>query len=80
VDPGTRGDGRLLGERAATQEAFCEGWFRTRDLGLIDRHGYLHVVDRVTDIIIVGASNVYLSDLEAVLNECAEIHEAAVVG
>jgi fatty-acyl-CoA synthase len=64
----------------ATQEAFCDGWFRTGDLGLIDRHGYLHIVGRLTDIIIVGGSNVYPRDLEAVLDGCAEVREAAVVG
>ncbi len=64
----------------ATREAFCDDWFRTGDLGLFDQHGYLHIVDRLSDIIVVGGSNVYPSDLEAVLNECAEIHEAAVVG
>jgi fatty-acyl-CoA synthase len=64
----------------ATREAFCDGWFRNGDLGLIDEDGYLHIVDRLNDIIIVGASNVYPSDLEAVLDDCADIREAAIVG
>jgi fatty-acyl-CoA synthase len=64
----------------ATREAFDDGWFRNGDLGLIDAHGYLHIIGRLKDIIIVGSSNVYPSDLEAVLDECADIHEAAVVG
>ncbi|MGB9377469.1 MAG: AMP-binding protein, partial [Mycobacteriales bacterium] len=64
----------------ATREAFCDGWFRTGDLGLIGEDGYLHIVDRIKDIIIVGASNVYPRDLEAVLDDCAEIREAAAVG
>lgn len=63
----------------ATREAFRDGWFRNGDLGLIDEHGYLHILDRLKDIIIVGGSNVYPSDLEAVLDDCAEIREAAVV-
>jgi fatty-acyl-CoA synthase len=63
----------------ATRDAFSDGWFRSGDLGLIDHNGYLHIVDRLKDIIIVGGSNVYPSDLEAVLGECAEIREAAVV-
>jgi fatty-acyl-CoA synthase len=65
---------------SATREGFCDDWFRTGDLGLIDQHGYLHIVDRLTDIIVVGGSNLYPSDLEAVLGECAWIREAAVVG
>jgi fatty-acyl-CoA synthase len=64
----------------ATRDAFCDGWFRNGDLGLIDEQGYLHIVDRIKDIIIVGSSNVYPSDLETVLGDCADIREAAVVG
>ena len=64
----------------ATRNAFCDGWFRTGDLGLLDQHGYLHIVGRLKDIIIVGGSNVYPSDLEAVLDHCPDIREAAAVG
>jgi len=64
----------------ATREAFRDGWFRNGDLGLFDEEGYLHIVDRIKDIIIVGSSNVYPSDLETVLGDCADICEAAVVG
>jgi fatty-acyl-CoA synthase len=64
----------------ATREAFHDGWLRSGDLGLLDEDGYLHIVDRLKDIIIVGASNVYPSDLEAVLDGCPDIREAAVVG
>ncbi|HEY2653513.1 MAG TPA: AMP-binding protein [Solirubrobacteraceae bacterium] len=64
----------------ATREAFCEGWFRTGDGGLIDDDGYLRIVGRINEIIIVGGSNVYPSDVEAVLEGCGEIREAAVVG
>ena len=64
----------------ATREAFRDGWFRNGDLGLFDEQGYLHILDRIKDIIIVGSSNVYPSDLETVLGDCADIREAAVVG
>jgi fatty-acyl-CoA synthase len=64
----------------ATREAFRDGWFRNGDLGRFDGQGYLHIVDRIKDIIIVGSSNVYPSDLETVLGDCADIREAAVVG
>ncbi len=63
----------------ATREAFSDGWFRNGDVGLLDADGYVHVVGRIKDIIIVGSSNVYPSDLEAVLEDCDEIREAAVV-
>ena len=64
----------------ATREAIRDGWFRNGDLGLLDQDGYLHIVGRIKDIIIVGSSNAQPADLEAVLDGCAEITEAAVVG
>ena len=64
----------------ATRETFHDGWFRSGDVGLIDEEGCLHIVDRIKDIIIVGSSNVYPNDLEAVLADCGDIREAAVVG
>ena len=64
----------------AMHEAFCDGWFRNGDLGLIDQSGHLHIIDRLSDIIIVGGSNVHPRDLETVLDDCPEIGEAAVVG
>jgi fatty-acyl-CoA synthase len=78
-----RGPGTMRGyweNPQATRGAFSDGWFRSGDLGRLDDDGYLHVVDRIKDIIIVGGSNVYPSDLEAVLSNCADIREAAVVG
>ncbi len=64
----------------ATREAFHDGWLRSGDVGLIDEEGYLTVVGRLKDIIIVGSSNVHPRDLEAVLESCADIQEAAVIG
>jgi acyl-CoA synthetase (AMP-forming)/AMP-acid ligase II len=48
-------------------------------VGVLDEDGYLRVVDRLKDVIAVGTSNVYPSDLEAVLAECPEIRDVAVV-
>ena len=63
----------------ATREVFCDGWLRSGDLGVIDECGYLHIVGRIKDMIIVGSANVYPGDLEAVLDDCPEVREAAVV-
>ncbi|HEY1003264.1 MAG TPA: AMP-binding protein [Streptosporangiaceae bacterium] len=65
---------------AATQAAMPGDWFRTGDLGMIDEGGYLHVVGRIKEIIIVGVSNVYPADLEAILEQSPDIAAAAVVG
>jgi fatty-acyl-CoA synthase len=64
----------------ATREAFCDGWFRSGDVGVVDEDGCLHIIDRIKDIIIVAGSNVYPSDLEAVLESSPDVQEAAVVG
>jgi fatty-acyl-CoA synthase len=64
----------------ATAEAMHDGWLHTGDLGFLDADGYLHVVDRVKEVIIVGVSNVAPADLEAVLADSPDIAAAAVVG
>ncbi|MCU1588269.1 MAG: putative ADP-producing CoA ligase, feruloyl-CoA synthetase, partial [Frankiales bacterium] len=64
----------------ATRAAVPDGWLRTGDVGWVDAEGYLHVVDRLKEVIIVGTSNVYPADLEAVLAESPDIDAAAVVG
>lgn len=77
-----RGDNVMRGywrNPQATGEAMHEGWFRTGDAGFVDDDGYLHIVDRMKDIIIVGGSNVYPADLETILAESTDILEAAVV-
>jgi acyl-CoA synthetase (AMP-forming)/AMP-acid ligase II len=64
----------------ATTEAMHDGWLHTGDLGFLDTDGYLHIVDRIKEIIIVGVSNVAPADLEAVLAGSPDIAAAAVVG
>jgi acyl-CoA synthetase (AMP-forming)/AMP-acid ligase II len=63
----------------ATTQATSDGWLRAGDWGYLDPDGYLHVVDRIKEII-VGVSNVAPADLEAVLADSPEIAAAAVVG
>jgi acyl-CoA synthetase (AMP-forming)/AMP-acid ligase II len=67
-------------DEESTRAAHRDGWFATGDVGIVDEEGYLRVVDRLTDMIIVGTSNVYPAELEAVLASCPQIDEAAVVG
>ena len=57
-----------------------DGWLRTGDGGYRDRVGYLFLTDRLSDVIITGAENVYPLEVERVLGAHPSIAEAAVVG
>jgi acyl-CoA synthetase (AMP-forming)/AMP-acid ligase II len=64
----------------ATKAAFTpDGWFRTGDIGHLDKDGYLYVDDRKKDMIVSGGENVATSEVERVLYECDAVLEAAVV-
>ncbi len=64
----------------ATAAAFTDGWFHTGDLGYVDEDGFVHVVDRLKDVVIRGGENVYAAEVEAALYEHPDITDAAVVG
>jgi fatty-acyl-CoA synthase len=50
-----------------TAKVLCDGWFRSGDLGFLDAEGYLSIVGRSTDVIIIAGGHVYPSDIEDVL-------------
>lgn len=65
----------------ATAEVFTkDGWFRTGDLGELDKDGYLYIKGRLKNMI-VGASgeNIYPEDIESVLNTYAYVSESIVI-
>ena len=64
----------------ATAQVLKDGWFHTGDIGHVDERGLFYVDDRLKDVIISGSENIYPAELESVLDGCAEIAEAAVVG
>lgn len=64
-----------------TRETFdAEGWVHTRDVGLIDAEGVLHLKDRTSDMIISGGYNVYPREVEDALMSHPAVQAAAVVG
>ncbi len=64
-----------------TAEALTDdGWLRTGDIGTVDDDGFLFLVDRKKDLIIVSGFNVYPREVERVLHTHPGVAEAAVVG
>ncbi|WP_261567527.1 long-chain-fatty-acid--CoA ligase [Frankia gtarii] len=57
-----------------------DGWLRTGDVGYLDPEGYLFIHDRVKDMIITGAENVYPAEVENVLMSHPDIADVAVIG
>lgn len=69
-----------LNNPAATSDTLVDGWLRTGDVAIIDDEGYLAIVDRIKDMVIVSGFNVYPTDIEDVLTQSESISDAAVVG
>lgn len=65
----------------ATAEVLSEdGWFQTGDMAVIQDDGYVRIVDRKKDMILVSGFNVYPNEVEDVLSEHPGILEAGVIG
>ena len=67
-------------DEEATGRTFRAGWVRMGDLGHLDRHGYLHLVDREQDVVKSGADKVSTIGVEAAVHEHPDVAEAAVFG
>ncbi len=63
-----------------TAQAIRDGWLLTGDMGALDADGYLTIVDRKKDMVIVGGMNVYPREVEDVIYRLAGVLEVAVVG
>lgn len=63
-----------------TEETLVDGWLRTGDAGYLDTEGYLHICDRIKDMIISAGENIYPAEIEAALLEHPSIREVAVIG
>jgi long-chain acyl-CoA synthetase len=65
----------------ANTEAFtADGYFRTGDIGVFDAKGFLKIVDRKKDMIIVSGFNVFPNEIEAIAAACPGVAECACVG
>jgi bile acid-coenzyme A ligase len=68
---------RYIGAEAA---ATPDGWESLGDLGYLDADGYLYLVERKTDMVVVGGANVYPAEVEAALDAHPQVRSSAVVG
>lgn len=63
-----------------TAEAIRDGWLFTGDIGHMDQDGYVTIVDRKKDLIIVSGFNVYPSEIDEVLHTHPKVSEGVAVG
>ncbi|WP_040204472.1 fatty acid--CoA ligase family protein [Neobacillus jeddahensis] len=63
-----------------TAAAIRNGWLHTGDMARMDEEGYLYIVDRKKDLIIVGGYNVYPREVEEVIYNHSDVVEVAVLG
>jgi len=69
-----------LGEPARSEELWHGGWLHTGDIGTIDQHGYVKIVDRLKDVVKTGGEWVSSLDLEDIILRAPGVGEVAVVG
>ena len=63
-----------------TAEAYRGDWCSVGDMARRDADGFIHLVDRKSNMIISGGENIYPSEVEAVLGQHPEIKDVAVIG
>jgi long-chain acyl-CoA synthetase len=89
VEPGERGELCIAGPQVmmgywgkpeATAEMIRNGWCHTGDIATMDEDGYVKIVDRMKDMILVSGFNVYPTEVEQVLYRHPAILRCCVVG
>lgn len=63
-----------------SQNAFSEGWFKTGDIAVIEEDGFLKIVDRKKEMILVSGFNVYPNEVEDALASHDKVDEVGVIG
>jgi long-chain acyl-CoA synthetase len=64
-----------------TANVMCaDGYFKTGDIGIMDERGYVRIVDRKKDMILVSGFNVYPTEIEQVVNLHPGVLECAAIG
>ena len=80
----TRSGSNMVGywnlPEATAQTIGKDGWLRTGDAGYMDEDGFIYIHDRIKDMIISGAENIYPAEVESAICDHPDVAEAAVVG
>lgn len=63
-----------------TAQVLREGWLSTGDVAVMDREGFLRIVDRKKDMVLVSGFNVYPNEVEDVIAQMGAVLEVAVIG
>ena len=87
--PGERGELQVRGPHVTagyldrpdeTALAIVDGWLRTGDVVVMDADGWITIVDRLKDMVLVSGFNVYPNEVEAVVAAHPDVVEVAAVG
>jgi len=70
----------LWGDDELTAKRLSDGWVLTGDIGRVDEHGFLYVIDRVDDMIVSGGFNIWPAELEQVIETLPGVLEVVVIG
>lgn len=57
-----------------------DGWFKTGDVGIIREDGYVSIVDRIKDMVLVSGFNVYPNEIEDVVSGHEKVQNCAAIG
>jgi len=71
---------QYLNRPEETAAAIVDGWFATGDIAVLDEAGFLSIVDRKKDMILVSGFNVYPNEIEEVIAEHPNVAEVAAIG
>lgn len=69
-----------LGNAEATEEVLKDGWYYTGDIGVLDEDGYLEIVDRKKDMILVSGFNVSPNEIEDMISTLPGVVQVGVIG
>ena len=69
-----------LKDPEGTEAVIVNGWFHTGDMAVVDKEGYITIVDRKKDIIISGGENIASVEIEKVIQDHPAVFEVVVIG